>query len=513
MQENELIYQGRKIFYRTIGEGPVVVLLHGFGEDGNIWKNQFDAFPGYHLIIPDLPGSGRSQMIDDMSMEGMAELVKEMISPYLNLPLTPQPLGGENNTQPLLNQEAYKNNDTPKSEVSALAKSSPVGGGFRWGPFSKSEVTEQMGAGEFYWEADPLTYPLLKNFVAEHRSKPTQAEAFLWKYLRGKQLEGYKFRRQHIIGNFIADFVCLSKRVIIEVDGLIHQLPDNIMSDEARTLWLKSKDYEVIRFTNEEVLFNTEETLNRILQTLEHTVPPPKKIYGPHPMPPLIPPTGENNTRPLLTENADNNKDSSKSKVSVLAKSSPVGGARDGAILIGHSMGGYITLAFVDKYPHMLKGFGLFHSNSFADSEEKRETRKKGIQFIEQHGPFEFLKTAIPNLYGPVTKDQNPSLIEEHIGASHNFSDAALVCYYKSMMARPDRSHLLKQTPLPVIFILGKYDTAVPMEDGLKQCHLPPVSYIHVLEESGHMGMIEETKKTNQILNEYLKAISNPLPS
>jgi pimeloyl-ACP methyl ester carboxylesterase len=79
MQEKEISHSHKKIFYRTIGEGPVVVLLHGVPFDGNLWDNQFNAFPGYKLIVPDLPGSGRSEMIEDMSTEGMAECVKDII--------------------------------------------------------------------------------------------------------------------------------------------------------------------------------------------------------------------------------------------------------------------------------------------------------------------------------------------------------------------------------------------------------------------------------------------------
>jgi 5-methyltetrahydrofolate--homocysteine methyltransferase len=87
--------------------------------------------------------------------------------------------------------------------------------------------------------------------------------------LRGKKLEGYKFRRQHIIGPFIADFVCLKSRLIIEVDGLVHQLPDNIESDKERTLWLYGKGFEVVRFTNDNVLGDIDSVLNIILQRLE----------------------------------------------------------------------------------------------------------------------------------------------------------------------------------------------------------------------------------------------------
>src|SRR5687767_11586141 len=83
-----------------------------------------------------------------------------------------------------------------------------------------------------YETADPTLYGLLKEFVKSHRSKPTEAENILWQLLRGKKLEGYKFRRQHIIGPFIADFVCLKSRLIIEVDGLPHQLTENAISDK-----------------------------------------------------------------------------------------------------------------------------------------------------------------------------------------------------------------------------------------------------------------------------------------
>jgi|GEM_PF-136606 len=449
MQQKEVTLKGKRIFYRTVGEGPTVVLLHGFGEDGAIWKNQFDAFPDFKLIIPDLPGSGKSEMIEDMSIEGLAEAIQQLIIHEQEQLPPPAPPTGENNPPIPLEDDSFDE-------------------------------------GEFYYNADPLTYNLVKQFVKQHRAQPTQAEDFLWQQLKNKQLKGYKFRRQHVIGNFIADFVCLSKKLIIEVDGLIHQLPENRISDKERTMWLESKGYSVFRISNEEVLHNIEQILSEIKQKLDLLPFAEKKRF-----------TKQNVS---LTSKAG------------AADPSPVGGSRMGAIMIGHSMGGYITLAFVDKFHYMLNGFGLFHSTSFADSEEKKATRNKGIEFINQHGPFEFLKTTIPNLYSSITKEQKKSFIDEHIQAAHNFSGAALVSYYVSMIERPDRSHLLKQTHLPVLFIMGRHDTAVPMEDGLKQCHLPNRSYVHILEDSGHMGMVEETEKTNRILNQYLKAISNRLP-
>ena len=120
-----------------------------------------------------------------------------------------------------------------------------------------------------YNRADPITYPLLKEFAERHRNNPTQAEEVLWNLVRGKKLAGYKFRRQHIIGNYIADLVCLDKLLVIEIDGLIHQLPENKESDEIRTTWLKEQGFEVLRITNSQVINNTDETLELISAALK----------------------------------------------------------------------------------------------------------------------------------------------------------------------------------------------------------------------------------------------------
>ncbi|MBT0606666.1 vitamin B12 dependent-methionine synthase activation domain-containing protein [Aequorivita echinoideorum] len=122
----------------------------------------------------------------------------------------------------------------------------------------------------YNWKtADPMLYGLMKDFAKKMRSVPTDAERILWNLLRGKNLEGYKFRRQHIIGSYIADFICLKKNLIIEIDGLIHQLPEHKLKDGERTEWLEKKGYKVIRFTNEEVFKNTDKVLETIFKRLK----------------------------------------------------------------------------------------------------------------------------------------------------------------------------------------------------------------------------------------------------
>jgi pimeloyl-ACP methyl ester carboxylesterase len=180
----------------------------------------------------------------------------------------------------------------------------------------------------------------------------------------------------------------------------------------------------------------------------------------------------------------------------------------DACPVIGHSMGGYITLALAEKYFNHISAFGLFHSTAYADSEEKKAARRKGIEFINEHGAFEFLKTATPNLYSPVTKSNNPQLIEKQISSLSYFTSEALIAYYEAMIQRPDRTSVLKTSKIPILFIMGEYDNAIPLLDGLKQCHFAENSYIHILRNSGHMGMQEETGETNKILSEFLSAVN-----
>ena len=292
----EFLYQTKKIVYRVIGNGKPVMLIHGFGEDGDVWKNQIEYLKSrFQLIIPDLPGSGKSEMIDDMSMEGMAEVIKVIL---------------DTETSPNPSQGGALDSDTSKKQTS----------------FKNSES----------------------------------------------------------------------------------QNP----SSEGRE-----------------------------------------------------------------------------------------------ACIIGHSMGGYVTLALFEKYRNHVSAFGLFHSTAYPDSEEKKAIRRKGIEFIRQHGAFEFLKTTTPNLFSQQTKNERPELIDEFIAGLNNFSAEAFVSYYQAMMTRPDRTEMLQNTTVPVLFIMGKYDNAIPLQDGLKQCHLPGKSYIYILRNSGHMGMLEEKDKCNGILDEFLREI------
>ncbi|MGZ8516194.1 MAG: DUF559 domain-containing protein, partial [Chitinophagaceae bacterium] len=132
---------------------------------------------------------------------------------------------------------------------------------------------------EYFATSNKFYYRKLKEFALEQRgNKSTEAENMLWQFLRDTKVDNIKFRRQHIIDKYIADFISLEKKLIIEVDGNIHQLPENIESDQQRTERLNELGFQVIRFTNDEVLANIDGVRSsikeRIFQLSESKVSP-----------------------------------------------------------------------------------------------------------------------------------------------------------------------------------------------------------------------------------------------
>jgi pimeloyl-ACP methyl ester carboxylesterase len=180
-------------------------------------------------------------------------------------------------------------------------------------------------------------------------------------------------------------------------------------------------------------------------------------------------------------------------------------GGMEPVYFIGHSMGGYVALAFTEKYPELVGGLGLFHSTAYADNLEKIKTRKKGIEFIETHGAQPFLKSTLPNLFSDNTKAHNPELIELLLTRAGNFSASALVSYYEAMINRPDRTNVIANINIPVLFMISENDVAIPLADSIRQTILPLKSYITILKKSGHMGMLEEPEASNQALGQFLE--------
>ncbi len=109
-------------------------------------------------------------------------------------------------------------------------------------------------------------------FARQLRRNSTDAERRLWRLLRDRQFASYKFRRQTPVGPYIADFVCFDQKIIVEVDGGQHQ--DRLHQDQARSEWLESQGFTVLRFWNNEVMGNQDGVAHLILTALEQGISP-----------------------------------------------------------------------------------------------------------------------------------------------------------------------------------------------------------------------------------------------
>ncbi|MEO6284541.1 MAG: alpha/beta hydrolase [Dyadobacter sp.] len=175
--------------------------------------------------------------------------------------------------------------------------------------------------------------------------------------------------------------------------------------------------------------------------------------------------------------------------------------------LIGHSMGGYIALAFAEKYPAMLEGFGLFHSTAYADDETKKHQRNQMIELLKNHGAETFIKSTASNLFGDRYKELYPEKIKEHINYFGKLPSDALIAGIVAMRNRPDRTHVLQTMPFPVLFIIGMQDKLIPFESLISLSEFPKQSYPFILAEAGHLGMVERPDATARMISWYMGKI------
>jgi pimeloyl-ACP methyl ester carboxylesterase len=176
-------------------------------------------------------------------------------------------------------------------------------------------------------------------------------------------------------------------------------------------------------------------------------------------------------------------------------------------ILLGHSMGGYISLAFAQLYPSKILGLGLIHSTAYADGDEKKIVRQKSIQFLKENGGYTFFKASMPNLFGKKFKATQAAVIEQLVEKTKAFETRILIAYTQAMMQRTNKTAVLKLALFPVLFVAGPEDIAAPLTDIQAQATVPIKSYLNVIEGVGHMGMLEAPQEMNHHLSRFIHLI------
>lgn len=178
-------------------------------------------------------------------------------------------------------------------------------------------------------------------------------------------------------------------------------------------------------------------------------------------------------------------------------------------VIAGHSMGGYIGLAFAERHSSMLKGFSLVHSTAKEDTEAKKELRRKSIELIRKGGKEPFVKGMIPNLFAKQFCESFPEIIQKQIISGQKLSAESMIAFYEAMIKRPVRTNVLKNAAFPVQWIIGKEDNVVPIADSLQQCHLSNVNFVSVYDDCGHMSMLENKDKLIFDIKEFMRYAYN----
>jgi len=180
----------------------------------------------------------------------------------------------------------------------------------------------------------------------------------------------------------------------------------------------------------------------------------------------------------------------------------------DKAVVIAHSLGGYVTLEMVKKDPAMFAGFSLFHSTAFEDDSDKKDSRNKTIDFVNKRGVEVFATSFVPSLFFQENRKNLKSEIEKAVGIAARTSLDTLVSYTEAMRDRNDRTDVLESFENPILFIAGDKDTSVPVEKTSEQVLLPKRAIVNILQDTGHMGMFEEKDKTTEIISDFLKLVA-----
>jgi pimeloyl-ACP methyl ester carboxylesterase len=174
-------------------------------------------------------------------------------------------------------------------------------------------------------------------------------------------------------------------------------------------------------------------------------------------------------------------------------------------IVIGHSLGGYITLALAEQYPDLLAGIGLFHSTALEDTPEKKANRNRSINFIKKHGVKPFTQTSIPLLLYKPNRERLKEQILPLIEIANNTSSNTVIQYTIAMRERVNRLSVLQNFSQPVLFIAGQEDPSIPVEKIKEQSRIPHLPICYILPEVGHMGMIEKPEESIRICRNFIQ--------
>lgn len=173
------------------------------------------------------------------------------------------------------------------------------------------------------------------------------------------------------------------------------------------------------------------------------------------------------------------------------------------AIIVGHSMGGYVALEYAKNFSHVVKGLCLFNSSALADSKIKKEERTRVIKVLQRNAA-KFIEEAIPHLFTPSNQVKLKALIDELvIEAKENPVDGIIACTL-GMRDREDSLEYLRTIKYPLLFVVGRQDPIIPFEKYKEQIFAGDSINVYVSAHCGHMGFIEDRDGTFDSLKNFI---------
>lgn len=176
--------------------------------------------------------------------------------------------------------------------------------------------------------------------------------------------------------------------------------------------------------------------------------------------------------------------------------------------LVGHSMGGYVSLSFAKLYPEKVKSLCLFHSQALADSDEAKQNRNRTIELVKKQKDS-FIKEFVPLLFAEQNVLKHRQEIKKLTAMCKHERLDGITAALAGMRDRQDSSEVLKKAEFPVYFIVGKDDSRIPIDVVLPQLKLPSNSEAIILSDCGHIGFIEKPEETLKGLTAFLLKLNN----
>ncbi|AKG36361.1 alpha/beta fold hydrolase [Paenibacillus durus] len=169
--------------------------------------------------------------------------------------------------------------------------------------------------------------------------------------------------------------------------------------------------------------------------------------------------------------------------------------------LLGHSLGGYITLSFAQRYASRLTAFGLIHSTAYPDSIEAKEKRLKAVAAIGSQGITDFVDGFVPGLFAPETTESSPELLQRAREIGFKTPPQGAIGAALAMRERPDRRDVISASELPVLLVAGEKDGLVPVERTFTSDKRNVTKA--VISGAGHMSLFEEPEQLADVIKDF----------